>query len=165
MAKNNGNQNAPIVEEAPDLSRFTEEEVLGFPPYLSLSEGTKVAATVVGFDDGDPEFERWVFQASHNVKCNKGAKDEDTGEAETVIVKKGEFFSTSNYAQLRLHQYIGVEILLFVKQKVKLAGGKTMWELGLKLTSEGKAQMNAKRSNAVKEIASPIPAKSLQSAS
>jgi hypothetical protein len=151
MAKKNGSENAaPEKIEGVDMSQFSEEENLGFPPYWNPAAQAQFVATIVGFDDGDPEFERWVFQASHDIECHKGPKGEDGEDAEAVTVKKGGFFSTSNYVQFRLNQYIGLEVNIFVKEKVALAKGRTMWNMGMRVSPKTKALLTERRQAAVK---------------
>jgi hypothetical protein len=144
MAKNKGSENT--TGAALDESQYTEDENLGFPPYWNPSEGGKFAATVITLDDGDPDFKRWVFQAAHDLECHTGPKGEDGSEPEKVLVKKGEFFSTSDYVQFRLHQYVGLEVMIYVKGgKVKIAGGKTMWSMGMRVSTAVKELLNKRR--------------------
>lgn len=127
-------------EHKVDRAQFTEEEQLGFPPYWSPVEKGSVVCVPCQLDDGDPDFERWTMQAKETINCKRGPVD----EAEEVTVGPDEFFSISNYAQLRLHQYIGHEILLTAVEKVKVKSG-SMWVFKLSVSKETKAALNADR--------------------
>ena len=145
MAKNKGSENT--TGAALDESQYTEDENLGFPPYWNPSEGGKFAATVITLDDGDPDFKWWVFRSCTRSRVPiPAAKGEDGSEPEKVLVKKGEFFSTSDYVQFRLHQYVGLEVMIYVKGgKVKIAGGKTMWSMGMRVSTAVKELLNKRR--------------------
>lgn len=156
MAKDNKatDKNAPKINlpKGVNAADYTEEESLGFPPYWNPSESASFIAVPIHFDNADPEFERWVFQATHDmvdsngaVMTHRGPKDAE-GFAEEAPVKAGEFFSTSNYAQFeKLGQYLGLPIMIYVKGKRKLANGHTMWEVGCRVTAEVKKQLLEKR--------------------
>ena len=98
----------------------------------------------MSYDDSGT-FDRWVFQAAHDILCHTGPKDKD-GDAEEVHVKKGEYFTTSNYAQFRLADHVGLEVMLFVKgDKRKLANGNDMWDMGMKVSPAVKAILEKRR--------------------
>jgi hypothetical protein len=152
MAKKNGTK-SPVVEDetlnAAALEGFedeafddsgTEEEQIGFPPYWTPSEGRKLKVRVTALDQRDPEFVRWIVQATHKVACQSGPAD----ESEPRLVQAGEFFSMSMYAGLPLQRYIGEEVVITCKEERDIAGGKTFWVWSVKVTPEVKARVAAR---------------------
>lgn len=91
-ATNTGKDNAA---DPMDFSQW-EEEQIGFAPYWSPEEGKYFVGQVAGKDMRDPEFVRYLIQASVDTECQRGPVD----GAERVLVKKGEFFSISVYYSL-----------------------------------------------------------------
>jgi hypothetical protein len=139
---------APIGIKGFDASEYTEEESLGFPPYYKLTIDSRFAAIPRQLDDSDSEFQRWVFQAEHDIVCARGPAD----DAEEVTVKKGGFFSTSAYAQFGnnesgrgLHSYIGIPCLFFVKGTRKTSQPTPMFEVGMMLSKASKALLDQRR--------------------
>ncbi len=164
--KSNGTAAAEPVEATAlpgiNASDFSEEENLGFPPYWNPSAGARFVAVPAMYDDSDPAFHRWVWQASHDIQCHKGSKGDEEGEdySTPVLVKKGEFFSTSNYAQFaKLPQLIGLEVMIEVTGKVKLDAKKTLWEMVCRMSKTTKAILAERRQRAMAEIATRAPAK------
>jgi hypothetical protein len=152
MAKKSAPGTVTVDESfEPKMDGEMVEEMLGFPPYWEPADEKNAKghygsffATVVGFDDSDEEFERWVFQAKHKTLCHKGPADDQ----EEVIIEAGEFFSVSNYAQLRLSQYMGLDIKLTVEDKVDVKKGK-MWVWKLETTKETHALLMQRRQGTV----------------
>ncbi len=148
--------NEPDIDDdtkGADLGDFTEQENLGFPAYWKIRVGAKVAARVMQLDDSDPEFQRWVFQATrHNVTCQRGpAKD-----AKMVTVEKGDFFSTSAYAQFGnnessrgLHALIGEEVMLECVGEIDTGKPSPMFDIKVHVTKETRAKLLARRQSIV----------------
>lgn len=146
MAKDTGIKPEKIAFE--DESEYSEEQALGFPAYWKGSVGRKFVAQVIHLDDSDPEFQRWVFLAQHDTVCARGPVD----EAEEVIVKKGEYFSTSAYAMIGnadsargLHQYIGEVVKLEVTGEQDTGQPSKMMVFKLSVTKETQAKILARR--------------------
>jgi hypothetical protein len=132
------------------------EEQLGFAPYYNPIPGEAFYAVPVHFDmdlDRDRGFDRWVFQAQHPMQCFRGPKGE---EQEKALVRKGEFFSTSVYAQLRLHLYLGLPVELTCQKKVPAKKG-SMWVFTMAVTPDTKAKIQARRDE---QLAQALAAKS-----
>lgn len=134
------------------------EEKLGIRPYWQpLAEKNKDGnlgaffARVVDFDDKDPEFHRWVFQANHATLCYSGPTDDQ----EEVIVKKGECFNVSGYAQLEnLRQYHGLDILLICTHKTKVKKGN-LYHFTVKMPKETYAILAERRAKALSASVAP----------
>lgn len=106
------------------------EQLLGFPAYWAPSKTPNAKgnhgvffATLVGNDDSDPDFERWIFTAKHPILCHRGP----VGEQEPVVVQPGQFFSVAKAVQLRLQKYMGFDVQLTAVRKDDIGGGQTMW--------------------------------------
>ncbi len=154
MAKTN-QQNAPAGTEhshdgaGVNLEDFSEKENLGFPAYWKAKVGAKFAARVMSLNDSDPDFQRWIFQATrHPVTCARGPAE----SAKEVVVPIGDFFSTSAYAQFGnnesgrgLHQFIGEEILLECTGIQKTDQPTPMFVYEVHVTKETRARLLAKR--------------------
>jgi hypothetical protein len=123
-----------------EVANFQEEQI-GFPPYWNPSEGKKFYARVVDVDDADPDFQRFVLQAGHDIECQRGP----SADAETVVVHKGEFFTCSVYASLPLHRYLDIPVLVTVKGKRKLDGARTLWEFSLAVSEQAKKVLAKRR--------------------
>ena len=125
-----------------DEDDYSDEQV-GLPPYWNPEVGRKFKAVVVGIDEKDPEFPRYQLRASAAVRCGRGPSD----DAETVLVKKGQYFTCSTYAALPLNRYIGYEVIVIC---VKLREGVTkqgydVWEFRVLTDSETKKQLQDRR--------------------
>jgi hypothetical protein len=130
-----------MSDNLPKETANFQEEQIGFPPYWTPEEGKKVYARVVDFDDSDPEFLRYVMQAGHDIDCQRGPSD----AREEVTVHKGEFFTMSQYASLPLGKYLDIPVLIQVKEKRKIDGGKTMWVFSLSVSEQAKKILAARR--------------------
>lgn len=129
----------------------TVKQQTGLPPYWAADEEVHKAgvaqgfyARVIGRDDGDPTFPRYVVQAGMDTPCMKGGGD----DAEPVIVKKGEFFTTSVYAGLPLERFIGVPVIVKVKDKRKIntkGGPRTIWDFTVEVTPQVDKILAARR--------------------
>ena len=152
MAKNTAPGTVTVDENfEPKIEGEMVEHLLGFPAYWSPTDEPNANghfgafyATLIGFDDSDEEFERWVFQAKHKLLCHRGTVEEQ----EDVIVNEGEFFSVSNYAQLRLKQYEGLDVKLTAVEKVDVKKGK-MWNFKCETTKETAKVLAARRQGIV----------------
>lgn len=159
MAKNDKKNHEKHTAAEPDLMpnipgvdlSGMEDEQVGLPPYWGPSEEAMnqgVAqgfyAKVAAFDDKDPEFHRYVMQSMQpELLCHRGPAD----GAEEMMVKKGEFFSISDYNGLPLGQYMGLgPIFVYVKDKVATAtAGRSVWVWGVKVDKATKAVLNERR--------------------
>ena len=105
------------VPETPDWFSKGEGESVQtqFPPFLKIKEGARAHCKLVDFDDHDPDFERWVFMALSPAQCHQGPQE----AGEDVVVKKGDLFTISNYATLRVSRYIGCEMMIECTGKIK----------------------------------------------
>lgn len=153
------NTQKPVIDDFfPSDAEFDswEEEHIGFPPYWNPELGIKLVARVISLDMRDENFHRWVLQATrHNIKCAMGPAE----DAEEVTVKPGELFTCSAYAGLPLDLFVGMEIMLNVKNKRKLSGNavsggvkRDLWVFEVKvspadkkLLAERKASLTAKQ--------------------
>jgi hypothetical protein len=129
------------------------EQMLGFPAYWSPSEEKNakgnhgvIFATLVGQDDSDPDFVRWIFKAEHKTPCARGP----VNNQERVIVEPDQFFSIAHAVQLRLTPYLGFKIQLTFKEKVAIKGGKTMWQIRLDTDKETAKQLTERRMALIK---------------
>ncbi len=91
-----------------ELAGFVEEQI-SFPPYWTAEVGKWFYAMPVDTDTRDPQFGRYVCQAMSDLMCSTGPKD----DRNDVLVRKGDFFTTSMYTGLPLDKYIGTGV--FVK--------------------------------------------------
>lgn len=149
-----------------DLGDFSEKENLGFPAYWKIGVGKKVAARVMQLDDSDPDFQRWIFQATrHPVTCGRGPAK----EAKEIIVEIGDFFSTSAYAQFGnnessrgLHALIGEEVMLECVGEIDTGKPSPMFDIVVHVTKETRARLLAKRQEMVNgAFAGKIPVASI----
>ncbi len=163
MAKNK--ENGPVIENE---AEYSEEGALGFPAYLKIvapedgKPGSKFAAMVCGLDDSNPDFERWVFQAEHDVMCQRGPAEDAVPE----LVKKGDYFSTSAYGQFGdssasrgLHSYVGHKVLLTCTGTKKMVDPKKAPMFVMKLNASPatmKAIRDAKNERMQNRIAGVI---------
>jgi hypothetical protein len=157
MSKKNFAEELPIDGASLLPETDTVEQVLGFPAYWEPSDEPNangnhgvIYATVTGFDDSDPDFERWIFTAKHTTRCFKGP----VGDQKEIIVQPGQFFSVANKVQLRLKPYIGLDVQLTAKDKVKIDGGKTMWNFRLDVTKETAKLLTERRVAMTKAVTS-----------
>lgn len=140
-----------------------EQEQIGFPPYwnprMTMVDPTKPRAgmvpgtgnsflgTVVNRDERDPNFTRYVVQASRAIRCQNGPSD----DAEEVIVQKGEFFTLSTYASLPLDDYFGMEVYVqpIGKRKIKddpeTGEPRDLWRFSLMVSPESKKLLKNRR--------------------
>jgi len=88
-----------------DLSQYEEEQTTSFPPYWKAGLGKGFVAKIVDLDARDPDFLRYVLEASGPVDCFNGPTD----NAVAVKVQKGELFTTGVYRGAALHKYMGLE--------------------------------------------------------
>lgn len=160
MAKENG-KNAPAVD--PNIPHAGhahgakievegwEDEQTGFPPYWEPKQDAQFKGIVTAVDNTNPEFVRYTIQATtHPIAAFKGGKLNNSQEP--VVVKPGENFTVSDYVQLRLHEYIGHEVLVDVVNKVGIGDGHTMWNMRLRVSAATKALLLKQRADAAKRL-------------
>jgi hypothetical protein len=129
-----------------NADEFSEDEQLGFPPYWKAAVGKAFIGRVIALDDSDPEFERWIFEAQHVTKCQRGPAK----EAKEVIVQQHEHFSTSAYGQFGdsasgrgLHKYVGEVVKLECTGEVDTGQPSPMFVFKLSVNKETKARLLA----------------------
>jgi hypothetical protein len=131
--------------QPPEDNRFDHEEELStFLPYWEADVGKSIDVRIVGVDQRDPAFVRYVFESIQNapISCCKGSKEEQT----PVLVQKGEQFTSSRYAGLSgLHEYIGLECRLRVKGTRKTGQASPMFVFSIGTTPETRAELQRRR--------------------
>jgi len=135
MAENKGNNGHDAAPEG-----FVEEQI-GFPPYWTPEEGKSFYARVIEFDDRDPEFPRYIMQAGRETPCEQGGGE----KMRPITVKKGEFFTVSEYSGLPLGRYIGIPVFVTALNKRKLEGNRTTWDWTLRIPEQAKAILQKRR--------------------
>lgn len=159
MAKKNAIVSSELATYEPQISdEDLVEQDLGFPPFWCPSEEKtkdgdygKFFARLVGSDDSDPNFRRWVFEALHETLGHKGGGD----DGEDVIVKSGEFFTMTKYGGLeRLREFGGLRVRITALKKVphfvKAKGTMgSRWVFEVKLHKEDVATLDQRREAAV----------------
>jgi hypothetical protein len=123
-----------------DISDFSSEQI-SFPPYWKPEIGKKFLALAVSLDERDPEFLRYLLQATHDIMCSKGGRD----DKEDILVKRDEFFTMSVYAGLPLSNYIGLKCLVEVTGTKDTGKPNDMFVFDLKLSKADKAMLSADR--------------------
>lgn len=109
-------------------------------PYWNPEVGDSMVATPVNIDiqvtpaanaDEEPyEFVRIEMIAHEDIRCFRGAKDEDGKPEEEVIVREGEHFNISPYHGLRITPAIfGFKLCITAveKKKVKRDPKRNVW--------------------------------------
>jgi hypothetical protein len=161
--KNNENHENYVEEPEnliPDFGVDVEamhDESISLPPYWqpdeeALEQGIAQGfhGRLVGFDDKDPAFPRYVLinEGPKDLTCKRGP----SAEAEDVIVHKGEHFTCSVYDGLPLGDYAHLPVLVYVKDKVSTStAGRTVWIWGMKVNSETQKILQARRAEAAKD--------------
>lgn len=118
-----------------------DEEQIGFPPYWKPEAGRRLKAMVVGLEEPDATFDRFVLRAAHSVRCQRGPAE----KAAEVQIKPGQFFTMSVYSGLPLQKYIGYEVQLEATEKEEnvTKDGHPMWRFRLILAPKVKALFEA----------------------
>jgi hypothetical protein len=166
MPKNTKNQTETHADAEdpsnmiPDLGIEMEgmsDENIALPPYWkadeeALEQGIPQGfyASLVGYDDRDPHFPRYVLrnESSKPLACKRGPAD----EADDVSVGKGEHFTCSVYEGLPLGDYAHLPVAVYVKDKVKTSkAGQTVWIWGMKVTPEVRKILDARKAEAAKD--------------
>jgi hypothetical protein len=147
MAKNDKHAAPPVEDpnvpkvQTIDDAGYVDVNV-GFAPYFSPTEGAQFKGRLLDVDDRDPEFIRYTFMAETEMECFTGPSD----DAETVIVRPGEPFNVSGYAQIPFEQYGGMSMIVSFKDKVPTkTAGRKVWRMGLKLKQEDYEILQARR--------------------
>ena len=90
-----------------------EDTQVGLPPYWKpipeigkSAVGQMFIGIPMRIDMRDENFHRYVIQATRETQCFRGPNE----EAESVIVKPGELFTTSVHAGLDLTEYYGMKV-------------------------------------------------------
>lgn len=136
--KNGGPMGAnPTIDETD-----YEEVQIGFAPYFSPSEGAKFKGRLVDADATNPEFIRFTFIAESPTECFRGPSDDQ----ESVLVKQGEAFTVSAYAQIKFEEYGGMSMIVGFKEKVKTStAGRSVWLMSLKLHKDDYKILQARK--------------------
>jgi hypothetical protein len=159
MAKPKTSTNtAPVDDQSafPSGEGF-EDEQTGFPPYWNPSEGRKFYGRIMARDERDPEFVRYVVQASCKHVCRTGPADDATD----CEVQTGENFTVSEYASLPLADYFGLEVLVTALKKRPIKGGKQdVWIFKLQVAPQTKALLMQRRAAQIqaKQNSASLPA-------
>lgn len=155
---------APVL----DIARFKDwgAEQVGFAPYFEPEVGAAFVAYIDQADMKDPNFLRYLFQASTDVvPCRRGPKPpepEDAKEGDDswdtrprVNVAPGGFFSLSLFFSMveNLNTYLlykaetgePVEVFIQFLGKSKTKSGRTVWNVDMKIPKELQEKMNAFR--------------------
>ena len=129
------------TNEEEDLSTYEEERTTAFPPYWKPMLGFGFIARVVELDARDPEFLRYVLQSAQDeLSCRQGRADADS----FVTVLKGEYFSTSVYRGLPLHEYMGLEdpiMVVCVGTREVKGRPNDMWIFKIRTSKRDHAQL------------------------
>lgn len=148
-----------------DAIKDWADEQIGFPPYwnpmgsLKTREeaiGRKLLFKPVALDERDPEFPRYICQASRvPIMCQSGPAD----DAKPVLVKVGENFTLSPYAALPLDRYFDIEVYIEITGTRKLVGNEAsnnrprdLWEWKLKVSPQDQKMLNARRADETKRL-------------
>ena len=117
-------------------------------PYWQPSEkkGSKghhgaFRAKVVDFDDADPKFKKWVFQATHKTLCYVGSEGKENYRS--LVLEPGDYFTTSAYTELRLHPYIGHVVEIVSVGKDTKVSENPMWRFQLRTTDATDAALGS----------------------
>lgn len=115
------NQKETVSQDVDQLVAGWEKEQIGFPPYWNPVVGAKILCKPVMCDARDPEFPRYVMQATRMpIECAQGPSE----EREPVIVQPGDYFTMSVYGALppeTMQLYMGIEIMIHCKSQRKLS--------------------------------------------
>jgi hypothetical protein len=147
-APNEAPSNVMNPNTIPMPEGFVVEDT-GFPPYWNPTPGAAFCGVVIDRDDRDPKFIRYRILASSPILCARGPAD----DAEPVHVNAGEMFTVSFYAALPLDDYMGFEVYVLAKEKVK--GGKekdrggTVWQWKLGCAPETKQIVARRKADAL----------------
>lgn len=130
-----------------DITAGWEKEQIGFPPYWNPAEGKKFLGRVILKDEREPNFVRYVIEATlAPIKCQQGPAD----DAEEVIVKPGEYFTCSAYGALPLENFFGHQVLVTTEKKRKIPNGedgqpRTLWVFNVKVDEPTKKALLKQR--------------------
>ena len=130
------------------------KNAVGFPPYFEPEKGKSVSLRCKYIDYTDPAFLRIVCQylGDKPLSCATGPKDDD-GEADEILVNKGELFTMGWYATLPLEFGMkdGTPIHVICKKQVKSGTTddgqpKKLWMWEYLTTAAGNKQIMAEKS-------------------
>ena len=112
-------------------------------------------------DERDPEFRRYVVEATDEILCAKGPAE----GADTILVLPGELFTVNDYSALPLERYFGWEVIAIADKKRKLAASvkpdakdyqkrsRDLWDWRVKVPPELKALLKSQRDESAKMLA------------
>jgi hypothetical protein len=131
---------------------------VGFPPYWSpMREGSLFFGRIVALDTRQPDFYRYIVQATKfPMFCKLGPTD----DAEKIMVPTGDFFTVSAYASLPLEDFFDIEVLVEATKKRKLPGNEAskgvkrdLWMWNVRVESEKEKKMiETRRSEKAKQL-------------
>lgn len=144
----------PVATPDIDFSTWTDIQI-GFAPYWNPKEGEGILATVINRDERNPNFVRYLMVAHRDTMCQRGpAKD-----AESVLVKKGETFTISDYFSLteefNLQLASGLDPVIYLEplSKADTESGHQVWRWRMRVNEETGQKLKALRAqNAVRQI-------------
>lgn len=120
----------------------------GFPPYWNPQLGNSFQGVIIRRDERDPDFIRYVIQATDLITCATGPAD----NAEEIIVEPGQLFTCSAYATMNLEEYFGLEVKVITYKTRKLPGNENsrgaprdLWEFKYKLPPDSKRLLDNMR--------------------
>lgn len=120
----------------------------GFPPYWNPQLGKSFQGIIVKRDERDPDFIRYIIQATDTIMCATGP----ASDAEEVIVEPGQLFTCSAYATMNLEEYFGLEVKVITWKTRTLPGKessrgvpRSLWEFKYKLPPDSKRLLDTMR--------------------
>lgn len=148
-----------------DAIKGWADEQIGFPPYWNPlgnfktkeeAIGRKLLFKPVALDERDPDFPRYICQATRvAIMCQSGP----SADAKPVLVKPGENFTLSPYAALPLDRYFDIEVYIEVTGTRKLAGNeesnnrpRDLWEWKLQVSPQDQKMLNGRRAEETKRL-------------
>lgn len=149
MASNKAPVQTPNTSATDDVFEDGDTGVqTSYPPYFEVEEGAAFRAKVLGKDDSDPEFIRWVLCAERPVKCYRGSKKKN--QATEIIVQPGELFTIGEYVALRLDKYVDSVIGLKVKGKLEAnTPAGFVWDFDVREAKDSRAARLLREQNGV----------------
>jgi len=162
MAEETKFRKAPVVDLEIDASQYSKDQV-GFPPYWKpVDVGDWFRGKVLMLDDRDPDFPRYVIEATQNFYAYKGT----ALDAEPILIESGELYTINNYSSLPLERYYGNwDIVGRTVRKRKLAAStkedaedyqkrpRDLWDWEVIIPNELKALLRSQRESEARTLA------------
>lgn len=162
MAEENKFRKAPVVDLKIDSNEYEKDQV-GFPPYWKpVDTGDWFRGKVLMLDDRDPDFPRYVIEATQEFYAYKGT----ALDAEPILVLPGELYTINSYSSLPLERYYGNwDIVGRTVRKRKLAAStkedaqdyqkrpRDLWDWEVMIPKELKQLLKSQREEESKMLA------------